>query len=160
MSLNFKSWVMDGYQLADESYHGLKDKLYDKVKLSKAELEEYEHELWEDIKEQKFREYVYKYNTELIVGEQAEQNMEAMCYAWEGSTWEERQDAIYHGLDQDPSYVNPHEKEDNLEERLCDHADKEIAFNELVEEKGGRIWVLKSLNISLKMTSPGNNISE
>ena len=101
MSLNFKSWVMDGYQLADESYHGLKDKLYDKVKLSKAELEEYEHELWEDIKEQKFREYVYKYNTELIVGEQAEQNMEAMCYAWEGSTWEERQDAIYHGLNPD-----------------------------------------------------------
>ena len=118
---------MDGYQLADESYHGLKDKLYDKVKLSKAELEEYEHELWEDIKEQKFREYVYKYNTELIVGEQAEQNMEAMCYAWEGSTWEERQDAIYHGLDQNHDYVNPHEKEDNLEERLCDHADKEIA---------------------------------
>ena len=29
MSLNFKSWVMDGYQLADESYHGLKDKLYE-----------------------------------------------------------------------------------------------------------------------------------
>ena len=54
--------------------------------------------------------------------------MEAMCFAWEGSTWEERQDAIYHGLDQNHDYVNPHEKEDNLEERLCDHADEEIAF--------------------------------
>ena len=127
MSLKFKSWVMDGYQLADESYHSFKDKLYDKVKLSEAELEDYEHELWEHIKEQKFREYVLKYNTALIVGEEAEQSMEAMCFAWEGSTWEERQDAIYHGLDQNHDYVNPHEKEDNLEERLCDHADKEIA---------------------------------
>ena len=35
MSLKFKSWVMDGYQLADESIHSFKDKLYDKVKLSK-----------------------------------------------------------------------------------------------------------------------------
>ena len=118
---------MDGYQLADESIHSFKDKLYDKVKLSEAELKDYEHEVWEYIKEQKFREYVYQYNTALIAELEAEQSMEAMCYAWEGSTWEERQDAIYHGLDQDPGYVNPHEKEDNLEERLCDHADKEIA---------------------------------
>ena len=75
MSLKFKSWVMDGYQLADESYHSFKDKLYDKVKLSEAELEDYEHELWEHIKEQKFREYVLKYNTALIVGEEDEQSM-------------------------------------------------------------------------------------
>ena len=144
MSLKFKSWVMDGYQLADESIHSFKDKLYDKVKLSEAELKDYEHEVWEYIKEQKFREYVYQYNTALIVGEEAEQSMEAMCYAWEGSTWEERQDAIYHGLDQDPGYVNPHEKEDNLEERLCDHADEEIAFlKKTIGLRNHRLYKLK-----------------
>ena len=38
MSLKFKSLVMDGYQLADESIHSFKDKLYDKVKLSEAKV--------------------------------------------------------------------------------------------------------------------------
>ena len=53
MSIAFKKWVMDGYQMVHEKTYDTFDKLHDKVAVSPEELARHEKEIWSIITDRK-----------------------------------------------------------------------------------------------------------
>jgi hypothetical protein len=127
MSIAFKSWIMDGYQMLHEKTYDTFDKLHDKFAVSPEELARHEKEIWSYYYRQKEQEYQKQYNKELVAELEFEQWQEAQCFAWEGSTPEDMKDALYEELESYDDYVDPIQEVEDLEDILCKYADEQVA---------------------------------
>ena len=127
MSIAFKSWVMDGYQMLHEKTYDTFDKLHDKFAVSPEELARHEKEIWSYYYREKEQEYQKQYNKELVAELEFEQWQEAQCFAWEGSTPEDMEEALYEELETYDDYVDPIVEVEDFEDILIKYADEKVA---------------------------------